>query len=56
MAVKDFDYFMDHRSVITEDIDPIIGNLLTAMTGQKWKGKSQNILKNLQTFLMFFVQ
>lgn len=40
MAVKDFDYFMDHRVVINEEIDPIIGNMLTALTGQKWKGRN----------------
>lgn len=37
MAVKDFDHFSDHQVIITEDIDPIFGKLLTAMTGQKWK-------------------
>lgn len=38
LAVKDFDYFMDHRVVITEDIDPMFGKMLTALTGQRWKG------------------
>lgn len=37
LTVKDFEYFQDHRVVITEDIDPMFGKLLTAMTGQKWK-------------------
>lgn len=38
MAVKDFDYFMDHRVIITEDIDPMFGKALVSLKGQKWKG------------------
>lgn len=38
LGIKDFDNFQDHRSVLTEEIDPILGNMLTMLTGQKWKG------------------
>lgn len=38
LAVKDFEYFMDHRVVITEDIDPLFGKSLVSLKGQKWKG------------------
>lgn len=38
LAVKEFDHFMDHRVVITEDIDPMFGKSLVSLTGQKWKG------------------
>lgn len=39
LAIKEFDYFMDHRSVITENIDPMFGKALVSLTGQKWKGR-----------------
>jgi hypothetical protein len=41
LTVKDFDSFQDHRVVLTEDIDPIMGNMLTSLTGQKWKGEKR---------------
>ncbi|KAG5679852.1 hypothetical protein PVAND_009389 [Polypedilum vanderplanki] len=37
MAVKDFDYFMDHRVVLTEEIDELFGKSLISLQGQKWK-------------------
>jgi hypothetical protein len=40
LTVKDFDSFQDHRVMLTEDIDPIMGNMLTSLTGQKWKGET----------------
>lgn len=39
LAVKDFDYFSDHRVIITEDIDPWFGKILISLQGQRWKGK-----------------
>lgn len=38
MAVKDFDHFFDHRPLITEDMDKMMGNVLMILSGQKWKG------------------
>ncbi|XP_028141060.1 cytochrome P450 9e2 [Diabrotica virgifera virgifera] len=37
LGVKDFDYFMDHRSFIPEKADPLWGKNLFALTGQRWK-------------------
>jgi cytochrome P450 family 9 len=37
LTIKDFDYFMDHRSLITEDIDPLFGKNLVALKGNKWR-------------------
>ncbi|CRL05076.1 CLUMA_CG018180, isoform A [Clunio marinus] len=37
LTVKDFDYFMDHRAVVKEEVDPMMTKLLTALEGQKWK-------------------
>jgi cytochrome P450 family 9 len=39
MTVKDFDYFMDHRVVVTEDFDVLFGKSLISLQGQKWKGE-----------------
>lgn len=37
LTVKDFDYFMDHRAIFTEDTDPMFGKALGSLKGQKWK-------------------
>lgn len=37
MAVKDFDYFQDHKSFIDEDADDLFGNTLLFLRGQKWR-------------------
>ncbi|XP_072397509.1 cytochrome P450 9e2-like [Diabrotica undecimpunctata] len=37
IGIKDFDHFMDHRSVINEDSDPLVAKNLFSITGQKWK-------------------
>lgn len=34
---KEFDHFQDHKSVIESDADSLLGNVLTALKGQKWK-------------------
>ena len=37
ITVKDFDYFMDHRTILTPEADPLFANALVLLTGQKWK-------------------
>ncbi|XP_074035463.1 cytochrome P450 9e2-like isoform X1 [Leptinotarsa decemlineata] len=37
ITVKEFDHFMDHRSIISEDVDPLWAKNLLALTGQKWR-------------------
>jgi cytochrome P450 family 9 len=37
IAVKDFDHFVDHRSFVTEDMDPLWGKNLFSLTGQRWR-------------------
>lgn len=37
LAVKDFDYFMNHRNFVTEEMDDFFGKTLPVLTGQKWK-------------------
>ncbi|RZC35461.1 p450 domain containing protein, partial [Asbolus verrucosus] len=37
VTVKDFDHFVDHRSFIPEDSDPLWGKNLFSLTGQRWR-------------------
>ncbi|KAF2901445.1 hypothetical protein ILUMI_04742 [Ignelater luminosus] len=37
ITVKDFDHFMDHNQVVSEDVDPLMGKNLFALRGQRWK-------------------
>lgn len=37
LTVKDFDNFMDHRSIIPEEVDPLLGKNLFSLKGQKWR-------------------
>ncbi|KYM94811.1 PREDICTED: cytochrome P450 9e2-like [Cyphomyrmex costatus] len=37
IALKHFDMFMDHRSFINEDQDPLFGRNLFALRGEKWR-------------------
>lgn len=39
MAVKDFDYFVDHRVVVDENVDKLFGKSLISLQGQKWRGE-----------------
>jgi len=37
LTVKDFDSFLDHKSFIGEDVDPLFGRALFSLQGQKWR-------------------
>ncbi|XP_055679441.1 probable cytochrome P450 9f2 [Lutzomyia longipalpis] len=37
LAVKEFDNFCDHRSVFDEKQDPLFGNSIFSLRGQKWR-------------------
>lgn len=37
IAVKDFEYFLNHRKFIDENADPLFGKGLFALQDQKWK-------------------
>jgi hypothetical protein len=39
LAVKDFDYFVDHRVVLDENTDKLFGKSLFSLQGQKWRGE-----------------
>ena len=39
LAVKEFDFFSDHRMIISEDVEPLFGKALFGMKGQKWRGE-----------------
>lgn len=40
LAIKDFDYFVDHRVVLDENTDKLFGKSLISLQGQKWRGKN----------------
>ncbi|XP_014208466.1 cytochrome P450 9e2-like [Copidosoma floridanum] len=35
--IKNFEYFPDHRSFVTEEMDPIVGRNVFSLKGQRWK-------------------
>lgn len=37
IAVKDFEYFMDHRSILPEDGEPVWSRGLFSLKGQRWR-------------------
>ncbi|RZC05006.1 p450 domain containing protein [Asbolus verrucosus] len=37
ITVKDFDHFVDHNTFLPEEIDPLWGKNLFALTGQRWR-------------------
>ncbi|CAH2980034.1 unnamed protein product [Chilo suppressalis] len=37
VAVKDFENFLDHRTLVDEETDPICGRNLFSLNGQEWK-------------------
>ncbi|XP_037036008.1 cytochrome P450 9e2-like [Bradysia coprophila] len=37
LAIKEFDHFQDHKSVIGGDVDPMMGSTLISLRGQRWK-------------------
>jgi cytochrome P450 family 9 len=37
VGIKQFDNFMEHRVFIDETMDPLLGNALVSLTGQKWR-------------------
>ena len=37
IAVKDFEYFLDHRKLVSSTVDPLFGKGLFLLQGQKWK-------------------
>ncbi|KAK4874010.1 hypothetical protein RN001_013370 [Aquatica leii] len=37
ITVKDYEYFIDHTSIITEDVDPLLGRNLFNLKSQRWR-------------------
>jgi cytochrome P450 family 9 len=58
LAVKDFDYFMDHRTIVSEEADNLFGKNLFSMTGQKWRDMratlSPAFTGTIQNIILFF--
>lgn len=50
LAIKDFEYFLNHRVLIDENVDKLFGKALFSLQGQKWRGKS-SFIKVVTTYL-----
>ncbi|XP_028036963.1 cytochrome P450 9e2-like [Bombyx mandarina] len=37
ITIKDFEHFLDHRTIVNEETDPIFGRNLFSLKGQEWK-------------------
>ncbi|CAG9785904.1 unnamed protein product [Diatraea saccharalis] len=37
VTIKDFEHFLDHRTIVDEKIDPFFGRNLFSLKGQEWK-------------------
>ena len=37
LAVKEFDSFLDHQVILSEEADPLFGKALFSLRGQKWR-------------------
>lgn len=37
ICIKEFDNFVDHRSFISEEVDPLFGKNIFSLKGQKWR-------------------
>lgn len=37
IAIKDFDHFVNHRSFVSKDLDPLLGRSLFVMKDEKWR-------------------
>lgn len=37
LTVKDFDHFVNHRGIGTEEVDPLIGKNLFSLRGKRWR-------------------
>lgn len=37
ISIKDFDHFMDHKPLVSEEVDPLLGRNLFSLCGKKWE-------------------
>ncbi|KAF5291528.1 hypothetical protein FQR65_LT01841 [Abscondita terminalis] len=37
ITVKDYEYFIDHNNLMTEEIEPLMGKSLLNLKGQRWR-------------------
>lgn len=38
IAIKDFDYFVDRRNFVDEDVDKVFGRSIVNLKGERWRG------------------
>lgn len=55
IAVKDFDHFMDHGSIISMDVDPLFAKTLGALKGQQWRDMRATLSPSFTSSKMRFM-
>ena len=50
LAIKDFENFADHRPMIDEHMDKMLGKSLFFLRGQKWKGRNDKFFISFTQF------
>lgn len=39
IAIKDFDHFVDRRTLVDENVDKLFGKSILNMKGERWRGE-----------------
>ena len=47
VTVKDFEFFLDHRTIFTEDIEPILGKGLISLQGKNASSVNNSAARNM---------
>lgn len=55
ITVKDFDYFMDHRTIVPEESDPLWGKNLFALNGKRWRDMRSNLSPSFTSSKMRYI-
>ncbi|CAH0564732.1 unnamed protein product [Brassicogethes aeneus] len=55
ITVKDFDHFVDHRVLIPEEVDPLLGKNLFSLTGQRWRDMRATLSPSFTSSKMKFM-
>nr|XP_034180232.1 cytochrome P450 9e2-like [Osmia lignaria] len=55
VTIKYFDHFPDHRSFVTEEMDPIFGKNVFSLTGDRWREMRNTLSPSFTTNKMKFI-
>ncbi|XP_012230909.2 cytochrome P450 9e2-like [Linepithema humile] len=55
IMVKDFEHFPDHRSFVTEEVDPLFGKNVFSLRGDRWKEMRNTLSPSFTASKMKFI-